>query len=237
MEKQDQIEIIKPILMESLAIFVILLLMKHSSVKNPVYAKNACLGCHSHKLNDNNVTIFKAMSQNQDSLECIKCHMPEVSGGAEKINKKTRGHHASHKFLGIHDREFRKKGVDINITASNNMLYITLLNKMPHPLIIQPARAKYLKIELKRDGKVIWSNYKKSPKEDKQAYFAYREDKQAYFAYSFKRNGKKIIVPSTATSVQIHNLNAKEKKTLQYNLKDLKKDDIVEVTLYVQLAS
>jgi len=199
---------------------------KHSSVKNPVYAKNACLGCHSHKLNDNNVTIFKAMSQNQDSLECIKCHMPEVSGGAEKINKKTRGHHASHKFLGIHDREFRKKGVDINITASNNMLYITLLNKMPHPLIIQPARAKYLKIELKRDGKVIWSNYKKSPK----------EDKQAYFAYSFKRNGKKIIVPSTATSVQIHNLNAKEKKTLQYNLKDLKKDDIVEVTLYVQLA-
>ena len=88
---------------------------KHSSVTNPVYSKKVCMGCHSHKLNDNNVTIFRAMETKQNSIGCIKCHMPEVSGGAEKMNKKARDHHASHKFLGIHDVEFRKRGVDINI--------------------------------------------------------------------------------------------------------------------------
>jgi len=199
---------------------------KHSSATNPIYGKMVCMGCHSHKLNDNNVTIFKAMDSNQDSLECIKCHMPEVEGGAEKMDKKARGHHASHKFLGIHDAEFRKTGVDINATIEGKELKVTLINKMPHPLIIQPARAKFLKIVVKRGSKTIWQNYKKEPS----------EDKKAYFAYSFKRDGKKIIVPSTATEGSVYNLNAKESKTLTYTLPTLKKGDSVKISLYVQLA-
>ena len=199
---------------------------KHSSASNPIYAKVVCTGCHSHKLNDNNVTIFKAMKENQNSLECINCHMPEVEGGAEKMDKKARGHHASHKFLGIHDAEFRKKGVDINATIEGKMLKVILINKMPHPLIIQPARAKFLKIVLKRNGKPIWKNYKNNV----------NEDKKAYFAYSFKRDGKKIIVPSTATQGSVHNLDAKQSKTLTYTIPALKKGDKVEISLYVQLA-
>ena len=199
---------------------------KHSSATNPIYGKMVCMGCHSHKLNDNNVTIFKAMESNQNSLECIKCHMPEVNGGAEKMDKKARGHHASHKFLGIHDVEFRKTGVDINATVAGKELKVTLTNKMPHPLIIQPARAKFLKIEIKRGNKTIWQNYKKEPS----------EDKKAYFAYSFKRDGKKIIVPSTATEGSVYNLNAKESKTLTYTLPTLKRGDSVKISLYVQLA-
>ena len=199
---------------------------KHSSASNPIYGKVVCTGCHSHKLNDNNVTIFKAMGKNQNSLECIKCHMPELEGGAEKMDKKARGHHASHKFLGIHDAKFRKKGVDINATIEGKELKVTLINKMPHPLIIQPARAKFLKIVVKRGSKTIWQNYKKEPS----------KDKKAYFAYSFKRDGKKIVVPSTATEGSAYNLNAKESKTLAYNIPILKKGDKVEISLYVQLA-
>ncbi len=199
---------------------------KHSSVFNPIYAKNVCTGCHSHKRNDNNVTIFDAMNEQQNSLGCIKCHMPEEEGGAEKMDKRARGHHVSHRFRGIHDKAFRKTGVDIGIDVKEEKLKITLTNKMEHPLIIQPARAKFLKIQMIRNGKVIWQNYKKDP----------REDHQGYFAYSFKEQGKKIIVPAKATEGSVHNLAAKEIQILKYHIPLLKKGDEVHVQLYVQLA-
>ena len=199
---------------------------KHSSASNPVYAKKVCMGCHSHKLNDNNVTIFKAMVKKQDSIGCIKCHMPELSGGAEKMDKRTRGHHASHKFLGIHDEAFRKTGVDINISVNDKEIVVTLFNKMEHPLIIQPARAKFLKIELIRDNKMIWKNYNKEP----------REDKQGYFAYRFKQDGEKVIIPAHASSGNVYNLEAKETKVLKYTVPELKKADKISVVMYVQFA-
>ena len=197
---------------------------KHSSTANPVYGKKVCMGCHSHKLNENNVTIFRAMDGKQDSVGCIDCHMPEVAGGAEKMDKKTRGHHASHKFLGIHDKEFRKKGVDINISTGDKSIEVTLKNKMEHPLIIQPARAKYLKIMVERAGKVIWQNYQKEPSEDKQGYFAYR----------FKKSGEKIVIPATASSGEVHNLEAKETKVLKYKTVALQKGDKIIIEFYVR---
>jgi len=199
---------------------------KHSSVKNPIYGQKVCMGCHSHKRNENNVTIFNAMDGKQDSRECIKCHMPELTGGSDKINKRARGHHASHKFLGIRDVEFRKKGVDINISANGEKLEVTLTNKMGHPLIIQSARAKYLKITIIRENKEIWKNYTKNP----------NEDKQGYFAYSFKKDDKKIIIPATSTSGSAYNLGAKESRVLSYNTPKLKSGDTVIVGLYMQLA-
>ena len=199
---------------------------QHSSVTNPVYAKKVCTGCHAHKLNENNVTIFHAMQEDQDSESCIRCHMPELSGGSDKINKRARLHHASHKFLGIRDEAFRKKGVDIAIAAKGSSLTVTLRNKMTHPLIIQSARAKYLKIILKRSGKTLWKNYQKSPQEDQQGYFGYR----------FKKNGDPIIIPYHATSGEVHNLAAKETRTLTYKVPMMQKGDVVRVDFYVQLA-
>ena len=199
---------------------------KHSSASNPVYAKKVCMGCHSHKRNDNNVTIFHAMAETQESLGCIKCHMPEIEGGAEKMDKRARGQHASHKFLGIHDKAFRKTGVDIGIAVKNGKLNVTLTNKMEHPLIIQPARVKFLKIEVLRNKKMIWQNYKADP----------GEDKQGYFSYSFKKDGEKVVIPAMATEGSVHNLNAKETKVLQYDIPLLEKGDVVTVFLYVQLA-
>ncbi len=205
---------------------------KHSSSSNPVYAKKVCMGCHSHKRNDNNVTIFKAMQNKKDdkkeqnSLGCIKCHMPMLEGGPEKTDKKIRGEHVSHKFLGINDVEFRKTGVDINISTGNKKLTVTLINKMEHPLIIQPARAKYIKIEVRRDSKVIWQNYEKDPS----------EDAQGYFAYSFKKEGEKIIIPAHATQSEMYNLEAKERKDLVYSIPALQKSDTIYVALYVESA-
>jgi hypothetical protein len=144
---------------------------KHSSSKNPIYGQKACMGCHSHKLNDNNVTIFRAMDKKQDSIKCIECHMPEVAGGAEKMDKKSRGQHASHKFLGIYDKKFRATGLDINISTTIDSIEVKLTNKMGHPLIVQPARVKYLEVKVIRDGKEIWRNYKEHPREDKEAFF------------------------------------------------------------------
>jgi len=199
---------------------------KHSSASNPVYAKKVCTGCHSHKLNDNNTTIFRAMDKKQDSLSCINCHMPELSGGAEKMDKRARGQHASHKFLGIHDVEFRKTGMDINISTKALKLTVTLKNKMTHPLIVQPARAKFLKIQISRAGKVIWKNYKNKPS----------EDKQGYFAYSFTQKDKEVIIPAHSTGSTVNNVEAKSSKVLRYDVPALQKGDKISVSLYVQLA-
>ena len=200
---------------------------KHSSTStNPIYAKKVCMGCHSHKRNDNNVTIFKAMKSEQDSLGCIRCHMPKVAGGVEKVDKRARGEHVSHRFLGIHDEEFRKTGVDIDLSVVNKNLIVILHNKMEHPLIIQPARAKFLKVEIRRGSKIIWRNYIKVPS----------EDKQGYFAYSFKENGRDVIIPAHATEGVVYNLDADEEKVLVYNIPKLQKGDEVRVGFYVRLA-
>ena len=200
---------------------------KHSSVKNPIYGKNACVGCHSHKLNDNNVTIFEAMQEKQDSISCIECHMPEAEGGVEKMDKRTRGQHASHRFPGIHDAAMREKSVDINVTVKKNRLLLTIKNKMDHPLIVQPARAKYLQIKIIRDGRVIWQNYQKHPS----------EDRQGYFAFSFLRHGKKVLIPATATEHDVvNNLGAKEERVLTYSIPSTQKGDTIDISLYVKLA-
>ena len=204
---------------------------KHSSVSNPVYAKNVCKGCHSHKLNENNVTIFRAMDEKQDSLACIECHMPEIAGGAEKLDKRARGRHASHKFLGLGDSAFRATGVDINISIPKGQagaIMISLYNKMAHPLIIQPARVKYLQVRVLRAGKELWKNYHDNPS----------EDKAAFFEHSFKgKDGKQIIIPAHATEdLRVNNLQAKETKILHYKTPPLQKGDKIEVTLFAQRA-
>jgi len=126
---------------------------KHEMLNNPIYKKNVCLGCHSHKRNSHGVLIFNAMENNQDSTGCIKCHMPYVPGAVEKTNKKGRDEHRSHDFAGIHNSELIKKGVDISVSASGNNIEISLKNKMPHPLIVQASRLKYLEVVLKKQMK------------------------------------------------------------------------------------
>jgi len=199
---------------------------KHSSLKNPIYMDNVCMGCHSHKLNENNVTIFRAMHPSDNSRGCVRCHMPEVPGGAEKHNNRNRSEHRSHRFPGIRDEKFRATGYDLAVEKADDGIVVTLTNKMPHPMIIQPARAKYLEIRVQRGEKTIWRNFEKSPSEDKKAYFAYR----------FFKEGHPIVIPTPATSEKVNNLQGKESRKLHYRIPGLKKGDKVVVTLYARLA-
>ncbi len=201
---------------------------KHEMLNNPIYKKNVCLGCHSHKRNSHDVMIFDAMKDNQDSTECIKCHMPSINGGAEKMNKRGREEHHSHTFAGIHSIDMRQKALDITINTHKNTIEVTLKNKMPHPLIIQAARLKYLQLSLIRKGKTIWQNFKQSPLEDKQGTFVIQ---------FLDKDNKPVVIPSFAYKRGfVNNLQANETKVLNYKTPEIKKGDTVKASFYVLLA-
>jgi hypothetical protein len=201
---------------------------KHAMLNNPIYDQNVCMGCHSHKRNKNDVLIFQAMKKGENSKECIKCHMPLIAGGAEKDNKRGRLKHHSHTFAGIHSLAMIKESVKLSVKTEKNKILITIKNKMPHPLIIQAARLKYLDIQLIRNGKTIWKNFKTSPLEDKQG---------AFHIEFLDGNNNSIIIPSFAKKRGfVNNLKAKETKTLLYNTPEIKKGDTISVSLYLILA-
>ncbi len=201
---------------------------KHEMVKSPIYEKYACIGCHSHKRNENGVLIFRATNKGEGSKDCIKCHMPYIDGGVEKMNRKSRQKHRSHYFAGIHDEKMRQKSVDIKVSPQKESIDINITNKMGHPLILQAARMKYLKISLYRGGKEIWSNFKKDP----------REDKQGTFTIDYlDENGTITPIPFNATKRGFdNNLQAYESKILHYKTPSLKKGDKIVVQMYVRLA-
>ena len=202
---------------------------KHSCVHSPIYDRYACVGCHSHKTNAHGVEIFRAMKPNESSESCIKCHMPKIPGGVEKMNKKDRAHHYSHYFRGIHDAKMRKEAIDLNVTAKkgSDRLIVTLHNRMPHPLIIQPARMKFLKVELIRDGKTIWRNFNTSP----------YEDKKGTFVIEFTgRDGKPVSIPSNAYGYGFkNNLEGDATKRIVYKVPSMKSGDTIVATFWVYL--
>ena len=201
---------------------------KHTMTHSPIYTQYVCTGCHSHKRNSNDVLIFDAMDGNMDSKECIKCHMPLVSGKVEKMDKKFRTEHHDHSFHGIHSMSMRKKGIELEISVEGNKIEVSIENKMPHPFIIQVARLKYLQLTLQRDGKIIWQNYKKSPTEDKQG--AFKID-------FLGADDKPVVIPAFALKRGfVNNIKAKETKRLVYEVPSLKKGDIITASMYVILA-
>ncbi|WP_201353664.1 multiheme c-type cytochrome [Hydrogenimonas urashimensis] len=202
---------------------------KHAMVKSPIYDRYVCMGCHSHKYNDHDLLIFQGMDEKQESKECIKCHMPYVRGGVEKMNKRARTKHRSHRFPGIHSRQMREKSVEMNVTASagGDEIVIKITNQMAHPLIIQAARMKYLDISIMRNGKTIWRNFKKSP----------YEDSKGCFVIEFTgKDGEPVVIPSKAYGYGFkNNLRAKESRSLHYKVSSLKRDDKIIVSMWAYL--
>ncbi len=196
---------------------------KHSSLKNPIYSKVVCNGCHSHKRNSNGLLIFKAMEDNQTSEKCIECHMPYINGGNENMNKRARKKHRSHYFYGIHNDEIRKKAIELKLNIKNNYHIITTLkNRMGHPLIIQPAREMFLKVEVKRGREKIWDN---------------SSDKNATFKYQFLEGDKRVIIPNRATSYEwFNNLEANSSRVYDYQIKNLQRGDKIIASFYIVIA-
>ncbi|MFK5881292.1 MAG: multiheme c-type cytochrome [Sulfurospirillum sp.] len=201
---------------------------KHTMTHSPIYDKYVCSGCHSHKRNSHGVLIFDAMGAKLDSVGCIKCHMPLIKGKVEKMDKKSRTKHHDHSFVGIHDMSMRQKGIELNIAVKGKKVEVDIKNKMPHPLIIQAARLKYLKLNIKRGGNIIWRNYKKSP----------TEDRQGTFKIDFLgADGKPVAIPAFAYKRGFaNNIEANKTKKLNYSVPSLKKGDIIIASMYVILA-
>ncbi len=201
---------------------------KHDMAHSPIYAKYVCTGCHSHKRNTHDVVIFDAMGGKQDSTECIDCHMPYETGGVEKMDKRARGKHRSHTFAGIHDASMRAKGIDIALDAKDDVVLLTLRIKMPHALIIQAASMNYLRLEVVRNGRVVWSNFTESPEEDAQGTFV---------TEFVGQDGNPVAIPAFAYGYGfVNNLKAKERRTLRYRVPSLEKDDRIVASMYVLLA-
>jgi len=195
---------------------------KHSVGTNKIYSNSeVCMGCHSHKQNGKGFEVCNTKNQYDKTSDCIGCHMPKASGGNEKFNKKGRDEYATHEFLGIHSSEMVKKAVKLELTYKDGVIELTINNKMGHSIITHPMRLKFAKTVVKRGDEVIWSNFEKSP----------IEDKEATFIIVFKDDKENPAMPHKAVGYKMNrNLKANESKTIRYEVPNLKKGDEVITT-------
>lgn len=195
---------------------------KHNSQKNEIYKNSeVCMGCHSHKENAQGFQVCNTLNEFDKRSDCIKCHMPKAPGKVEKFNKKGRTEYATHSFLGIHSAQMVKKAVDLKLSYSKNTVKLEIENKMGHSIIVHPMRLKFAKTVVLREDKIIWSNFKKSP----------LEDKEATFIIVFKDSKGNASFPHSAVGYKINqNLKAMSNKTIEYKIPNLKKGDIIKTT-------
>jgi len=194
---------------------------KHKAAPNDIYKNSkVCMGCHSHKENKLGFEVCRTQESQAPQSDCIKCHMPKADGGNEKFNKKGRSEYATHSFLGIHSPEMVKKAVKLELEydKDESKLHLYITNMTGHYIITHPMRLKFVKTVIKRDGKVIWSNFKKSP----------LEDKEATFLIVLKDKDEKPTLPNRAVGYKINqNLAQKATKSVVYSVPKLKKGDEV----------
>jgi len=195
---------------------------KHKVKTNKMYKNSeVCMGCHSHKQNAKDFEVCNTKNQHDATSDCIGCHMPKSSGGNEKFNKKGRDEYATHEFLGIHSTTMVKKAVKLELSYEDETIELTIVNKMGHSIITHPMRLKFAKTVVKRDSKLIWSNFEKSP----------IEDKEATFIIVFKDDKDKVAMPHTAIGYKLNrNLKAMQSKTIKYKVDGLQKGDEITTT-------
>ena len=195
---------------------------KHSATNNEIYKNSeVCMGCHSHKQNGKGFEVCNTKNQYDKKSDCIGCHMPKALGGVEKFNKKGRDEYATHKFLGIHSLKMVNKAVKLELAYKNDILELTINNKMGHSIITHPMRLKFAKTIIKRDSKIIWSNFKKSP----------LEDKEATFIIVFKDDKNQKTLPNKAVGYKLNqNLKASSSKIIKYKVPKLQKGDEIVTT-------
>jgi len=195
---------------------------KHYVETNKMYeTSEVCMGCHSHKQNAKEFEVCNTKNEYDKASDCIGCHMPKAAGAVEKFNKKARDEYATHEFLGIHSDKMVKKAVKLELSYENGVIELTISNKMGHSIITHPMRLKFAKTVVKRGNSVIWSNFDKSP----------IEDKEATFIIVFKDDKDKATMPHKAIGYKLNrNLKAMQSKTIKYKVDDLQKGDEITTT-------
>ncbi len=195
---------------------------EHHTQANEIYKNSeVCMGCHSHKQNAKGFEVCNTKNQYDETSDCIGCHMPSTPGTIEKKNKGTRDKYVSHEFLGVHSGKMVKKAVKLELVYKNEILELTINNKMGHSIITHPMRLKFAKTVITRDSKIIWSNFKESP----------LEDKEATFIIVFKDSKDKPALPNKAIGYKLNrNLKASSSKVIKYNVPKLQKGDEIKST-------
>ena len=195
---------------------------KHYVETNKIFGNSeVCMGCHSHKQNSKSFEVCNTKNEYDKTSDCIGCHMPKAAGGNEKFNKKGRTEYATHDFLGVHSAKMIKKAVKLELSYENETIELVITNKMGHAIITHPMRLKFAKTVVKRGTKVIWSNFDKSP----------IEDKDTTFIIVFKDKLDKPSMPHNAIGYKLNrNLKASQSKTIKYKVDGLQKGDEVTTT-------
>jgi len=190
---------------------------EHYTESSEIYKNSeVCMGCHSHKQNGKGFEVCNTKNEYDKTSDCIGCHMPKTPGTIEKKDKGIRDQYASHEFLGVHSSQMIKKAVKLELSYKNSVIELIITNKMGHSIITHPMRLKFAKTVVTRDGQVIWSNFKESP----------IEDKEASFIIVFKDSEDKPAMPNKAIGYKMNrNLKASQSKTVRYEVPGLKKGD------------
>lgn len=198
---------------------------KHESNSNNVIYKNSsvCMGCHSHKYNSFGVEICNSKNEpSEPTSDCIGCHMPKTSGSPVKVDKKGRTQYVTHEFLGIRSSDMVKKAVELKLIKTKTGFNLQIENKMGHPIILQPMRLKYAKTTITRNDKIIWTNFKISP----------LEDKESTFTTTYKNDaGVEVLPPQAKEFLFKNNLGVGQLKTISYEIK-LQKGDVITSKWY-----
>jgi hypothetical protein len=114
-----------------------------------------------------------------------------------------------------------KKTVKLELAYKDDTIELTIINKMGHSIITHPMRLKFAKTVVLRKGEIIWSNFKESP----------QEDKEATFMIVFKDSEGKPAMPHTAVEYLVNqNLKAMSAKSVKYSVPQLQKGDEIQTT-------
>jgi Tfp pilus assembly major pilin PilA len=177
---------------------------------------NICLGCHSHKKNNNSLTVCQTESHNSDKQNCITCHMPQVNGTrADDIKTQT---HSFHGFAGVSNAsKMMTKYISLKAKRADDNLIVSITNDSPHSFLVQPLRVGVIKVTV----------YKGSTKFIKQKYIrkVFSDGKNIVStAYAKEIVEDTTIAPNSTKDYKFENIRngTKTKVTLGYYLIDPK---------------
>ncbi len=149
---------------------------EHKVVYSPIHTTaTVCSGCHGYlRLND--VSVCNLQTEEWSGKEnCLGCHMPISNGPPAEGSYRTT--HFSHLFSGSHFQAMLERAASMDLKVrfydKNYRVTIKIYNQNAHKLpSTQPFRMVVLSVKaFDKNGKVVWQNFAKSPKEDKGALF------------------------------------------------------------------
>ena len=117
-----------------------------------IYNGKICMGCHQHKENSHQFKICDVSNSgaNNETKNCITCHMPKVQGTATTI--KITKQHTFHGFSGARfNYKMLAKYIKIDLKKVDDGFDLLITNEAPHNFLLHPLRVAMLKISV--DGK------------------------------------------------------------------------------------